>query len=333
MAAEGAPGAVVVVVVVLLVVGDVVVVVVDGDVVVVVVVVVVEEDVVVVDLGGAVVLVVVVGGGSSGGVDVRKFPAEVPPELLEAPISEERGLPPTTSTSVTRPSASTNDATTVTTIGQLRVRHGLGPSPAGGADVVRPTRLQATSRVSPTSSASGPPPAPACSPSVSRAGSAPRAGSDPCEGVVSEPASAEASIAEDRASAATSPAPLVAQRWTSGSRGPFFTTASRTLECVRSIDSQTMAVTVVATMLPTATPITVPDTPKSDASSAESTAPLADAAIWTGFSRFICSRRRRGPRRAASRAGQGPRRHSATARAYPCAPRAQTRAQTRAHIG
>ena len=301
---------------VVLVDGDVVVVVVvvvlvDGDVVVVVVVV-VEVDVVVVDLGGAVV-VVVAAGGASGGVDVRKFPAEVPPELLDAPMSEERGRPPSTSTSVTRPSARTNDAATVTTNGQRGCRAGRRWAPAGVGRGIR-ARLHATSRVSPTSSRSG---APAV---ADRAGAFPEAGSEPGAGAFPEagsepgPASTEASIADDRTSAFTSPAaPRVAQRWTSGRRWPFCTTTSRTFECVRSIDSQTMAVTVVATMLPTATPITVPDTPKTDAISAERTAPLADAAIWTGFSRFM------GWRDAAAR------RSGVAARAYPCTPGAQIR--------
>ena len=301
---------------VVLVDGDVVVVVVvvvlvDGDVVVVVVVV-VEVDVVVVDLGGAVV-VVVAAGGASGGVDVRKFPAEVPPELLEAPMSEERGRPPSTSTSVTRPSARTNDAATVTTNGQRGCRAGRRGAPTGVGRGIR-ARLHATSRVSPTSSRSG---APAV---ADRAGAFPEAGSEPGAGAFPEagsepgPASTEASIADDRTSAFTSPAaPRVAQRWTSGRRWPFCTTTSRTFECVRSIDSQTMAVTVVATMLPTATPITVPDTPKTDAISAERTAPLADAAIWTGFSRFM------GWRDAAAR------RCGVAARAYPCALGAQIR--------
>ena len=321
MAADGATGPVVVVVVVL-VDGDVVVVVVlvEGDVVVVVVVVVVEdEDVVVVDLGGAVVLVVAVGG-VSGGVDVRKFPADVPPELLDAPMSEDRGRPPSTSTSVTRPSARTKDAAMVTTNGQRGFLGGPRRVPAGVVDGVRATRLHATSRVSPTSSASGaPPPAPGagrspcagCPPGGDwspRAGWSPRAAWFPEVGWDSDPASTEASIADERARASTSPvAPRVRQRWTSGRRWPFFTTTSRTLECVRSIDSQTMAVTVVATMLPTATPITVPDTPKTDAISAERTAPLADAAIWIGFSRFM------GSRRTAARAC------GVAARAYPCA--------------
>ncbi len=301
----------------------VVVVLVDGDVVVVVVVV-VEVDVVVVVLGGAVV-VVVAAGGASGGVDVRKFPAEVPPELLEAPMSEERGRPPSTSTSVTRPSARTNDAATVTTNGQRGCRAGRRGAPAGVGRGIR-ARLHATSRVSPTSSRSG---APAV---ADRAGAFPEAGSEPGAGAFPEagsepgagafpeagsepgPASTEASIADDRTSAFTSPAaPRVAQRWTSGRRWPFCTTTSRTFECVRSIDSQTMAVTVVATMLPTATPITVPDTPKTDAISAERTAPLADAAIWTGFSRFM------GWRDAAAR------RSGVAARAYPCTPGAQIR--------
>ena len=284
---------------------------VDGDVVVVVVVV-VEVDVVVVVLGGAVV-VVVAAGGASGGVDVRKFPAEVPPELLEAPMSEERGRPPSTSTSVTRPSARTNDAATVTTNGQRGCRAGRRGAPAGVGRGIR-ARLHATSRVSPTSSRSG---APAV---ADRAGAFPEAGSEPGAGAFPEagsepgPASTEASIADDRTSAFTSPAaPRVAQRWTSGRRWPFCTTTSRTFECVRSIDSQTMAVTVVATMLPTATPITVPDTPKTDAISAERTAPLADAAIWTGFSRFM------GWRDAAAR------RSGVAARAYPCTPGAQIR--------
>ena len=289
----------------------VVVVLVDGDVVVVVVVV-VEVDVVVVDLGGAVV-VVVAAGGASGGVDVRKFPAEVPPELLDAPMSEERGRPPSTSTSVTRPSARTNDAATVTTNGQRGCRAGRRGAPTGVGRGIR-ARLHATSRVSPTSSRSG---APAV---ADRAGAFPEAGSEPGAGAFPEagsepgPASTEASIADDRTSAFTSPAaPRVAQRWTSGRRWPFCTTTSRTFECVRSIDSQTMAVTVVATMLPTATPITVPDTPKTDAISAERTAPLADAAIWTGFSRFM------GWRDAAAR------RCGVAARAYPCALGAQIR--------
>jgi hypothetical protein len=298
------------VVVVVLVEGDVVVVVVlvEGDVVVVVVVVVDVDVVVVVDLGGNVV-VGVVGGGDSGGVDVRKLPADVPPELLDAPMSEERGRPPSTSTSVTRPSARMNDATTVTTNGQRGCRGGRRGSPAAVVRGIR-ARLHATSRVSPTSPGFGTraiaalvgSPEPRAEPEVGSfpgagaepevgsfpgARAEPEVGSFPGAGAEPDPASTEASTAEERASALTSPTTRVAQRCTNGRRWPFFTTTSRTFECVRSIDSQTIAVTVVATMLPTATPITVPDTPKTDAISADRTAPLAEAAIWTGFSRFM----------------------------------------------
>ncbi len=274
----------------------VVVVLVEGDVVVVVVVVVDVDVVVVVDLGGNVV-VGVVGGGDSGGVDVRKLPADVPPELLDAPMSEERGRPPSTSTSVTRPSARMNDATTVTTNGQRGCRGGRRGSPAAVVRGIR-ARLHATSRVSPTSPGFGTraiaalvgSPEPRAEPEVGSfpgAGAEPEVGSLPGAGAEPDPASTEASTAEERASALTSPTTRVAQRCTNGRRWPFFTTTSRTFECVRSIDSQTIAVTVVATMLPTATPITVPDTPKTDAISADRTAPLAEAAIWTGFSRFM----------------------------------------------
>jgi len=281
----------------------VVVVLVEGDVVVVVL---VEADVVVVVVVEGDVVLVVAAGGASGGVDVRKFPADVPPELLDAPISEDRGRPPSTSTSVTSPSARTKDAATVTTHGQRGFLAGGRRVPARVVDGIRAARLHPTSRVSPTSSApEAPLPAPV-------AGWSPVAGWFPVAGLDSEPESTDASIADEPARASTSPvAPRVPQRWTSGRRWPFFTTTSRTLECVRSIDSQTMAVTVVATMLPTATPITVPDTPKTDASNADRTAPLADAAIWIGFSRFM------GCGRTAAR-GCG-----VAARAYPCALGAQ----------
>ncbi|HLW46092.1 MAG TPA: hypothetical protein VKR78_07725 [Acidimicrobiales bacterium] len=251
-----------------------------GTVVVVVVVVVVVEVVVVVDDVVVVVVVVV----DVGGVEVRKFPADVPPGLSDAPIKEDSGLPAATSITVTRPSASTKVAATVTTTTQrgLRRRAALG-----GVAEVRPDRLHATSLVSPTSCAVWVAP-----PSPPSAGSSGAAGETCVSSSSPGPASTVASIELPAAASTTPPAAPVAPRRSIGSWWAFFTTTSRTFVWVRSIDSHTRAVTVVATTLPTATPITVPSTPKVDAMSAEMMAPAADAATCIGLSLFIGSQSR-----------------------------------------
>jgi|GEM_PF-402627 len=53
------------------------------------------------------------------------------------------------------------------------------------------------------------------------------------------------------------------------------------------MDSPANAETVVATTLPTATPMTVPWTPKNEAMTAARTAPIAEAATWIGLSFIV----------------------------------------------
>jgi len=76
------------------------------------------------------------------------------------------------------------------------------------------------------------------------------------------------------------PAALVPPRRRSNEVSGARTTTCLTALFVRSMDWKARAVPVVAAMEPRATPTIVPLTPKTDAMTADSTAPAADARIW-----------------------------------------------------
>jgi hypothetical protein len=280
-------------VVVVVVDGVVVVVVVEGGTVVVVVVVVVVVEVVVV-----VVELVVVGG-----VGLNRFPAEVPPVEGLAPIREDSGCPATSSTTVTAASATAKttaaDSATARQLERRRARPGppLSPSRPRRAAAL-PVLLEATNRTSPVSrlapapvpsAASGAARSPAGAPPGAPPGAARSPPAVPAAPVSPRPAAGdetETSTADDsEAAPVTVPdGSVLGPRCRNGTGPPPFTTTWRTALWVRSIQSPTRALALVATMLPIATPMTVPFTPKVDAITAEATAPHAEAAICIGLS-------------------------------------------------
>jgi hypothetical protein len=101
-------------------------------------------------------------------------------------------------------------------------------------------------------------------------------------------AASEPDVADDD-SAGREPVRIVASGWPLASVPPNLrssvesgarTTTCFTASCPRSIDCPTIAVPIVATTDPIATPIIVPLTPNVDAISAARTAPTAEARIW-----------------------------------------------------
>jgi len=81
--------------------------------------------------------------------------------------------------------------------------------------------------------------------------------------------------------------PVVPEPPSNGSRPGTFTATCLTAPCARSIDWTIKVVAVVATTLPSATPMIVPFSPKTDAITAEATAPDAEAAICFGLSFMV----------------------------------------------
>jgi hypothetical protein len=212
-------------------------------------VVVVDDELVVVVVVGVVVVVVVVAGRVGAGL-LKTPPTVVPLEC--PPKRSANGRPAMSSIPVTRRSERTNTpSTTAATMGQR--------SPARGA-----AGFGSTSDVGPMTG------------SVGGAVSAATVPSAWVALVAVSSVSAEASVG----SASVTPAAVVPPN----RRSSLVVSGTRTTTCltawfVRSIDWKTSAVPVVAATEPMATPTMVPLTPKTEAITADNTAPPAEARI------------------------------------------------------
>jgi hypothetical protein len=203
-------------------------------------------------------VVVVVGGGSVVGGFSKILSTVVPPPPF--PKRSASGRPAMSSTTVTKRSDTTKTPNTArATTGQRRPPDGdsagsVGSGGSGGSEGDAICWVTAGSAGTPCLGPSG---AAAALVAVSSAGAEDSPGLD-----------------------SVTPAALVPPRRRSNELSGEWTTTCLTALCVRSIDWKARAVPVVAAMEPMATPTIVPLTPKTDAMTADSTAPAADARIW-----------------------------------------------------
>jgi hypothetical protein len=234
-------------------------------------------------------VVVVVDGPDVGAT-------ETPPVSRPDPTTDDSGFPASSSMHVTTTNATTKTTTVDATSTGHRMRHrgpaapgsdgasGTGrpsdPAPMVSVGVSTRPRVSVGTPAVPTTSVGA-----TARPMASVTGSTAPTVSVAASGgpTVSVPLSASAATAPVATVSAAGPlavpaVPLSPNRRRIGASG-FLTAAWRTTWWPRSIDWATSVVSVVATMLPMATPITVPATPKNDAMTAAATAPVADARI------------------------------------------------------
>jgi hypothetical protein len=218
--------------------------------------VVVDVDVVV-DVEVVVEVVVVVGGGSVVGGFSKILSTVVPPPPF--PKRSASGRPAMSSTTVTKRSDTTKTPNTArATTGQRRPpdRDSAGSGGSGGSGGSEGDAICWVTAGSAGTTCPGPSGAAAALVAVSSVGAEDAPGVD-----------------------AVTPAASVPPRRRSNELSGALTTTCLTAWRVRSIDWKARAVPVVAAMEPMATPTTVPLTPKTDATTAASTAPAADARI------------------------------------------------------